>query len=358
MFSKPLGQSFWRNAMGVTLSSRLKFNSSSRMVFAAALFSTNDASNSGLSWWHVGKQTSKMIANRHLMKSLFHLINEIDDIVDGMSADERLAAGDADVGNTMSQFLMNEDVCVPAYHETIKKIGESGLVSYEEEVAFSNLYAVLIREGARAEKQHLLTGSVRSREGVTEANLRLAEVVGVHVLQHGVANPEVQSLSKERGLLYGDIPRIFPDAAALSRLAEMIDDMGDVFVDLENEIKTGIIAPNTVLCKLHARGNLYDNDGNLNPEMAAFYERHKNDRETILFHQYPEILQEAMGDLGDDFMSRAATLSPRHRDFLTLWWDVTVEDGLRSTVHPDVVFKAQRHAKDTAKTYESYERQL
>lgn len=355
MFSEPLEQSFWRNAMGVTLSNRLKFNSSSRMVFAAALFSTKDASDSGLSWWHLGKQTGKMIANRHLMKSLFHLINEIDDIVDGMSADERLAVGDAHVGNTMSPFLMNEDVCVPAYHEVIKKIGESGLMSYEEEVAFSNLYAVLIREGARAEKQHLLTRSVRSREGVAEANLRLAEVVGVHVLQHGVANPEVQSLSKGRGLFYGDIPRIFPEAATLSRLAEMIDDMGDVFIDLESEIKTGIIAPNTVLCKLHARGDLYVPEGKLNPEIAAFYERHKNDPSTILFHQYPEVLQEAIRDLQDDFVTKAATLNPRHREFVTLWWDVTVEDGLRSAAHPDVVFKAQRHAKDTAETYASCE---
>ncbi|MBL4804448.1 MAG: hypothetical protein JKY71_06240 [Alphaproteobacteria bacterium] len=342
-------RTFWQRAFDATLSEHLQFNKRSKNIFVAALVTANDAGANGTSPIHILSQMRKLHSNKDLMFSLFHLVKKIDDIVDEMDPDRRLGLGEAREGNTPCEFISNGEVCMPQYDIAMRKISQAGVLSYEEEVAFSNVYAVLIREGARASKLYQQTGDAQARRRITEANHRLAEVLGVHILQHCVATEAVRDLAKERGLLYGDICKHFPKAAKLSRMAEYIDDMRDVFIDLEHEIDTGIVAPNIVLCRLDERGALYDEQGELQREIREFVAANKQNPHVISYDAYPQSLRDTIDDLRNEYREHAFSLGPIHRDLMLTWWRVTEKEGLRSSANPDVVYKAQRNAAEVEK---------
>lgn len=348
MATQPLEKTFWQRAFDMTLADSLQFNKRSKNIFVAALLTANDAGRNGTSPFHVLSQMRKLYANKDLMFSLFHLVKKIDDIVDEMDATQRLGIGEAREGNTPCDFIGNGIAVMPEYDIAMRKMSQSGVLSYEEEVAFSNVYAVLIREGARATKVYEETGCARSRQLVTEANHRLAEVLGVHILQHCVADKQIGALAKERGLLYGDVPRLFPKASRLSRMAEYIDDMRDVLIDLEHEAQTGIVSPNIVLCKLHEQGALYTADGLFTPEIEAFLLGHAGNPQVVSPDGYPQSLKNVIEVLGDEYRGHAFKLGAVHRDLMLTWWHVTEKEGLRSSGHPDVVRKAERNAREVA----------
>ncbi len=339
-----LRQTFLQKALDFTLGESLKFNGGERAVFAAALFLTGDALGNGASVYHVLKQTAHMLENRKLMVLMFHLINGIDDIVDEMTAHERMAAGSSHEGSTPCEFLRNEDVCIPAYHQVIERIAKQGLLSYEEEISFSNLYAVLIQEGAMADLDYSASPTPQNRQNISELNLKLAEVVGVHVLQHCVQNEAITEKAKLSGLSYDDIIQNFPRAAHLCRMSEYIDDMRDIFVDLEREAETNIPSPNVILTKLYENGKGYNADGGLGLEMQSFLKAHRKDRAVIHFDNYPECLKEAVQDVGDEYFEEAYKMNPLHRDFMITWWRATADNGICSSFHPDVVEKKTRQA--------------
>ena len=332
-----LRRNFLQQALGLALSNVLADNKGARTTFAAALYLTGDTLKNGASLYHISKQTMAMLENRKLMSNLFHVIGVIDDIVDGMTPQERLAAGAAIEGNTPCEFLNNQDVCVPAYHRLIQKIADIGLLSYEEEVAFSNLYAVLIHEGAKAELDFLESPSPQNRQKINDANLKLAEIIGIHVMQHCVRDKEITSRARASGLSYDDAMQLFPRAGQLSRLAEVIDDLRDVFIDLLREKQTGIISPNTILTKLYEKGSGYAPNGKLQREMHDFLMRHMNDPHSIPYEIYPEPLKRAINAVQDEFFTEAYTLNPIHRDVMITWWRVAQDQGLFSPAHPDVM---------------------
>lgn len=355
MTAQPLKRTFWQRAFDATLADHLQFNKRSKNIFVAALLTANDAGDNGASPLQIMRQMIKLRGNKDLMFSMFHLVKKIDDIVDEMDPDQRLALGEAREGNTPCEFIRNGDVCMPAYDKAMRGMAQAGVLSYEEEVAFSNVYAVLIREGARASKVYQETGAARSRQIITEANHRLAEVLGVHILQHCVAEERTKQLAQERGLQYGDIPRLFPKAARLGRMAEYIDDMRDVLIDLEHEAETGITAPNIVLCKLFERGELYDQDGALTRGMQNFLLAHRNNPEIVPVDQYPQCLKDVIDGLREEYRTHAFKLGPMHRDLMLTWWRVTEAEGLRSSAHPDVVYKRERNAREVVQATSTLE---
>ncbi|MEZ5814947.1 MAG: hypothetical protein R3E13_09585 [Alphaproteobacteria bacterium] len=357
MNHKAIKGNFLQEALHFAFAGSLGFNKSSRKLLSIALcLAANDAGANGVSAYHMLRQANTALANQGLMRGLFHLINQIDDIVDEMSAEKRLSMGVSSIGKEPCEFLQNPNVCVPAYHGVIKRMSEQGVLSYEEEVSFSNLYAVLIQEGAHAEIDYLASYSVADRQKMTEANLKLCEVLRGHLLQHYVAEPEVTAIAKNEGLSHADVCRVFPKASKLGRMGEMVDDLEDFLTDFEHEVTTGIPSPNSILCKLHEAENFCDSEGQVSEVLLNFLRKNQSNPDVIQYENYPDILKQAITSLGDDYFEKAYELGMVHRDFMVTWWRATLQDGMRSSANHDVISKSTRHEQEAAAATKTFQR--
>ncbi len=252
-----------------------------RALFAIALYFSGDCADKGYSRPAVLAKTMKALTQKGSLKDLVCAINEIDDIVDDMPPEQRLRIGKALLGVEPCEFLLNEKVCVPSYFAAARKLAGSRVLSMSEEMAFSNLYAHLIQQGAKAEIEYARTGAIADRARVVDLNEQLCEASGIHIIHHLQSDEAIRAAVFDTQQLSPDqMEAAMPKAALTCRLAERCDDVRDFFTDFETE--------------------------------------------------------------------KAGALGPFTRNFMNAVWDLSVQQGMRSQVHPDLIAKRRTQMAEFA----------
>ncbi|MFK7839305.1 MAG: hypothetical protein AB8B83_03150 [Bdellovibrionales bacterium] len=345
MRNQRLHETFAEKAMGFAFNSALRFRGSARYPMAFMLLSTGDARKAGVSLLQSSQNIKRSVQHKQTILDLFEAVKKVDNIIDEMPVEKRLALGEAKIGAEPCEFLLGLDKYVPEYFQAIDQLEDLGVISRKESMAFSNLYAVLIREGATAEIAYMRTGNVADRKKHVECNLRVVEMLGCHAVQNALGIPKVTEASQKGELSYEIATQTLPNITLISRLIEILDDIQDVLIDASVEERTGIITPNKILCRVEEELQKLDlvTAEFLKAQFLRFIAENKENPETIYLEDYPTILREAMNKERQEFFRLSDRQHFMNRSFLRSWWSVCEDDGLRSEVHPEVIKMSEKH---------------
>lgn len=334
-----LKNQFWQSAVGEGFSSLLSRHwTAAKGVLALTFLAAGAHDNrTGLFSTAALSQTTRTVLHAGLFKRMISLINKIDDVVDNMTAEQRLALGTAELGNEPCAFLQSPELGLAEYFGTIDAMDAARIISAQESYSFGNIYCSLLYQGAEAEMAFRETGAPEARQVMTESNMQIAQVLGGHILHHFIPDREIKEKAKDSALTPNDVMAAYPAAMRLGYMIEMCDDLGDFFTDMEREAATGILSPNWIATDLAVQGQLYAADGGLNPVLSNFLVAHHSNPGPLSFTTAPEPVRLAVEKGQQDMLQRAATLPPFEAQSIMIIWDSIKKAGLKSSRHPDVL---------------------
>lgn len=324
---------------------QLEFSGNGKPLIIAASLSTGDARRAGVSAIDSITQMRKLREAKVAIKALSSSIRILDNFVDEMPAGQRNELGAAKTGVMPCEMLANLDKRVPSYMAAVEQIAAKGCTTKEEQMAFANLYALFIKEGAKAELDYQRSGNSSDRRRITEANLQLCEVLACNAVQYCFAVPAIIEKVGEGDLSFDDVRRTFPQVTRMGRLTEILDDMQDILIDAELEVKTGITSANSFICRVHELLESYDamTKDVLLKQFNSFVKINALNSDVVTENSFPIILKEAIKAEQEEFWKLSLEMSSTHRTFMRAWWSVYLEDGLRSSANPDIIKKEARH---------------
>jgi hypothetical protein len=265
----------------------------------------------------------------NLTISLMRLISEIDDVIDAMPPEEKLALGEAKLGNKKSPFLKSNEALFRNYFKAISKLNQTGVISKEESISFSNIYAQLIAQAAKAEISYRDSRNPSDRELITSSNLDVCRCLAAHLLQHITPHEHVCKLAQEGTLSLADLATTFPGTFKLAQLIEMSDDLEDMATDLHNEIQSRIVSPNTFITELSKIDGLYDKHGKIRGELKDFAETHSRSTQNTPFEKAPPIVHRAIKRKEEEAASLLLELPPYQRSVISSLWNNILTSGMR-----------------------------
>ena len=265
-----------------------------------------------------------------LLGRLVTLINEIDDVVDNMSAAERLKLGAAKYGNTACDFLKNDRLNPEPYFETIERLDDSGVITRNESVSFSNIYAVLLARSAEVEARLVDGNDFEGREQLTELNMQIVKTLGAHILQHVMPSKLIKEKADDSSLSEDDALEPFPEAMRFGYLIEMCDDLEDFLVDIRREASTGILTPNWIATNLAQGGVLYDSDASVSRDIRLALEKHASSERRVSLCSLPRDVQQAIRSGQDRFLDLAEDLPNMQAGLIKNWWSTLLTNGIKS----------------------------
>lgn len=266
-----------------------------------------------------------------LLVRLVTCINEIDDIVDNLPAEERLKLGEATLGNTACGFLKNERLSLAPYFETVRRLDRAGIISENESISFSNIYATLLTQSAEVEANLEHGNDFEGRKKLTKLNMKTAQILGAHVLQHAMPSSAIKEKADNSNLSAEDALEAFPEAMRFGYLIEMCDDLEDFLVDMKREVNTGIKTPNWIATSLAKSGVLYAPDTtDIVPELQTALREYGSNAKSVPFDSLPKNLKQAIMAGQQHLLDSAASLPNMQRKLIQMWWDTLLSSGIQA----------------------------
>jgi len=262
-----------------------------------------------------------------LLKSGIEALNNIDDRADNLPPQAIALAGNTHLGTTPCDFIKNRPIISEEEERLGKKFIDSGFLTEKDAVSFANLAAVLLQQGSQLSLQYLSDKSPETRTQMSEKNMQLGSLSGITPIHLIKQNP-IPAHAIESGLTLEHLKDLYPNTAKMTYLAQLYDDMHDIFEDLSKEIKTGHPSPNRILALAHEDGNLLNNMGGVKQTHRIFTERHNN-QQNIAFNNFPDSLQQAVDQAGTLYKEISESLPKTASKFLTSAWDATIEGGAK-----------------------------
>lgn len=276
--------------------------------------------------------------SRHIVGRLMRAIDKIDDRVDAADPHVVSLADFSRDENGVSNFLHDRRFVPREYLSLCKKLDEAGVVPYDESIAYSNIFCDLLQERAFHQLIIQKGHDVGLREDIMQGNLTLASVYGCYVF--GMINRTKEAASKEISI--ENLQKIYPEIYHINHSAQMLDDLRDIMIDLEDEVKTGVVSPNAILSRALLTHS--------NREEIYGFVREGQEREEFPANTIPAGLKNGIASVGRDFyVDMLHVRSAGSRAILESFWRNTAAETIKTSRHPEV----QRKARIEAAGYEN-----
>ncbi len=279
------------------------------------------------------RQLANVLSHAGLISRLVNQIDDLDDLFDAMTPQEKLALGSVELGARISEFLDSLEIRETGYIQLSQEIERSGLLAPGEQMSFSNMHALLVLQQAQAQLDYKRNPSAEARKRMLDADMGLAQSTCIHTLEFLKAHPDVGAAVKD-GLSLDDAASVYPVVARMAVLLELCDHLEDFIVDMSDELRKGIIAPSWIAGKLQERAQLLDNTGAIYWYLRAFILSRDFKEHNIAIDDLPKPVQEVIQDVEKDYMALAKTLPPYYRHFMMLCWHARKEEGMITQMHP------------------------
>ncbi|MEZ5902777.1 MAG: hypothetical protein R3D88_05655 [Alphaproteobacteria bacterium] len=253
----------------------------------------------------------------------------MDDLLDSMPAEKRLALGEVRLGNTPCKFLLNPELGFKKFSDVFEDLEKYGVISTDESYSFTNIFAHFIYEGAKAEIQYKKSKSPEDRKIMTAMNMDLTKALGANILQQFMPSSRIRDNAKKSNLLPNNIWDEFPQAMALSELIEICDDLEDFLVDIKGEIENAIVTPNWVATRLDFRRKIHDQDGNIQPALLKFVKESEKSETRFPFKLSPYFLSAAIRQQQQEMQELVSKISSSQRDVISSWWNNILAKGMK-----------------------------
>jgi hypothetical protein len=322
LLSIPISKSGWRG-----------------LTFMAGLFLSGDYLKQRGSLVATFARTAQTLTHYGDIHDFTSAVNRIDDILDSSFGEDILAAGKAEQAPDFCEFLKNPDICPASYFTCLDRLVDLGLTDKQTAIAFSNLFAVMMQTRAVHEIRARHNDAPESRLEMSRLTLGVTEAYTIFVYRcfnHFNHN-------------YNDLPNFdhrqatspYPDVTRLARLGQIIDDIRDLIPDMQSEIETGIATPNWLAAQLASRDQLTDKKGVLLPRIREFIDENKDRAEPVSIGEWPLPVYGCVESAENYFQREIKKIrGVASRCIITNYFYISVNEGLKSATHPDIVAKA------------------
>lgn len=196
------------------------------------------------------------ICNNHAIFGRFVdlITSTIDDRLDPMPYDHFSALGRIHSGITPCPFILNPEVVTPDDWRIVHAMDSAGLLPLPVTTALCNELSAKIYDEKKA--CHEAISHPQARQAMRSPHLELS---GLCVATLAAALNPIQGkrLEGNSSLITSDyISGEMPDAVRFGAIIQMHNDMSDLVKDMQDELHTGMTAPNTLITDIAARGLL------------------------------------------------------------------------------------------------------
>lgn len=194
----------------------------------------------------VADHACKLALNGDTLKKFIDAItSSIDDRLDPMPFAELETLGAIHLGDTPSPFILNPKVLTPDDWQTFRAMDYAGIMPLPVTIALGNAMAAALFEEKKA--CHLAEQTPAARRPIKDNHLRLSELCVAFLA--AVVNPlEGRKLRGQMSPMTPEfVTSVNPNAAKFGAIIQMHNDMTDLVKDMQDEIDTGMAAPNAVI---------------------------------------------------------------------------------------------------------------
>jgi hypothetical protein len=249
---------------------------------------------------------------------------------------DRLSLGAVAIGKNPCDYLRSS---VPAFAEhfnVVADLNASGVMNNTVSISFSNVYATLLKQKALAEQRYAQTGDVEARQEMTDTNMSVAQVLGVHILQYLIPNGSIQDKAEASSLGLEDIINAVPEVSLPGLMIERSDDLEDFYADLYHEMNTGIYTPNSLVTDLARTTPLYGLD--IDHELVDFFKINRAGVRFFPILKLPETMRRVVEAASEHFLQSAEGLPKHERSVILAVWDGIRRRGLKMPLAPELKF--------------------
>ena len=267
------------------------------------------------------------------VRKLIKMANAIDDVVDTTPLGIVASADFSRDKNGVSNFLHDTRFIPPDFLPTLKSLHAKRVLDYTVGVGFSNLFCDCIHD--RVVRQISLEAHPDKNERLSMAqdNLNFAGTFGSFFF--ALVQPPKAFL--QDGVSHNAVRKAYPDIYQLSLAGQMLDDLGDLMIDIDDEVQSGRTSPNIILGTVRhgiERGELM--------EIASTLRSDRN----ISLRVMPSALRVSVLEVGEQFAEAVSTVkSCVSRTILESFWRNTRAEGFPTVDHPRIVKKRAEEAK-------------
>jgi hypothetical protein len=184
-----------------------------------------------------------------LFEALRDIVSDIDDVIDELSPEEFVNAGEIHLGKIPSSFIQNRNVVSDEVWNVWRRVDDANIMPIELTILFANLLAYAV------EKEKLACFEGR-RDDAAKAHVALSAACGCN--SAALVNPLISqflvNLDLDTSFTIERMRELMPSAYALGAVVQIHDDLTDLCKDVVEEANTNIISPNFVFNLCTQRG--------------------------------------------------------------------------------------------------------
>lgn len=279
---------------------------------------------------------ANFFSQRHLISDMNRITKKIDNAVDSTPPSE-IATADFSIDEQgLSRFLGNKKYIPAAYMETINHMVDAGLIAQDAATGYSNFFCEKIKARADLQTALALSDDPLLRHSMASRNLDFGAVFGTFFFGFSKPVPDGYFLSKG-GVSFESVRAAYPSIYTLCYLGQVLDDMRDILVDLEDEIKNNVINPNIFLANAMSTSQGV-------AEMHSFYNDVALLPHAIDAAQFPASLRESFDTMSQIFSESVTRVDGAiTRAILETFWVNSHLQGFKGATHPDIIEGRKAH---------------
>lgn len=238
-----------------------------------------------------------------LLKFAEMITSSIDDRLDPMPFDQFVRLGEIHGGTKPCPFILNPLVVTPEEWQVCHDMDRKKLLPLPVTIAFCNQLAISLY----AEKLacHEAEADVSARLRLKEDHMRLSGlcVATLAAIINPVQTKNLTAATADIGL--GQIEEHFPDAMRFGAVIQLHNDMLDMFKDMGDEMRTGMVAPNSLIAQIAARHSGLDECA----DFSAYILGTMPPQPFFPAQSLPSKLRQGWSDICDEAMTLASMIS-------------------------------------------------
>lgn len=320
------------------------------MTFMASLFLSRDFTANKGALCNAFSQAGHTLRHFTALHDFTTAVNMIDDRMDHNDPSWILRAGEAHYGLTPSPLFLSTATCPREFTFAFNAIVNEGLTDRNNAMAHNNILAVHTHKKAQIDAAFRQAPTRDLREKLTEENFIITESYASFVfrcLAHSMIPQEDLN-----HLTHADVVEKLPEIARISRVGQIMDDIRDLLIDLEIELFDGVPTSNWLALQMVKNGEFLDGRDRFNPVMQYVLKR------TARFEadtNPPAFVKDALerGRAEVDTLLEGVG-SPASRAIQYAFFDNTVAEGLKSSLHNDVIRKDRKRDKEIRTLQQKY----
>ncbi len=318
-----------------------------------AMYFSKDYMGQGIHLVSAFARTAKSALSAQSLHDYTTSVSMIDDFLDTTPGEVILSTGkEAVQGPDFCDFLQMSDLNPDIYMKALNNLIDLGMIDKMPAVAFSNIFAMLALRRAQQEIEVRSTQAPEGRMQLFETNKLLSQVYAVFVFR--CMNRQKTLPTDSVYLTPQEALQPFPEITKLAGLMQVVDDIRDLLIDLEAEIKTGVISPNAIAAFMPLKASL-SSVSEANDDVRRFIEQRSTFCDAIPIYESPDVIRHAFNGMHQQFMAGCAQISNTlSRSILCAMYRNTLAEGLKSSAHPSHQGKVQKRHSEIAAVKAKY----